>query len=125
MRNQLLRDRQKSASSAPRCRTWKLLFALPYPEQPALDAMQALKPRFGNEHELADLHSRLLIRGDHVRLDDAGHPGLEFHLGQRSGRAAPRTEHGRKITAAEAVHQVVVDGESGVLDDARCVDGLL
>src|SRR5256885_2936141 len=35
------------------------------------------------------------------------------------------SEHGRKVAAAESVHQVVVYGEARVLDDARGVDDLL
>ena len=50
--------------------------ALPDPEQPSLDAMQALEARFCDEHELADLHSGFLIGRDHVRLHDAGHSRL-------------------------------------------------
>src|SRR6266498_1908178 len=78
------------------------------PEQPPLDAMQALEARFGNEHELADLHSGFLVRGDDVRLHDAGHSRLQRHFRKRSRRAAPRSEHGREVAAAESVHEVEI-----------------
>src|SRR5258707_14346655 len=95
------------------------------PEQPALGAVQALEALFGDEHELADLNSGLLVGRDDVRLHDAGHSRLQGHIRKGSRRAAPRSEHGRKIAAAEPVHEVIVYSEAGVLDDAGGVDDLL
>src|SRR4029077_4737103 len=40
-------------------------------------------------------------------------------------RPGIRYEHGRKVSAAEAVHEVVVHGKTGVLDEPRRVDDLL
>src|SRR5207247_7151147 len=104
---------------------FELLFALPDPKQSPLDAMEALEARLGDEHQLADLHSGLLVGGDPVRLDHAGHSRLQCHFRKRPGRAAFRAEDGRKVAAAESVHEVVVYSEARVLDDARGVDDLL
>src|SRR6267143_2338917 len=110
-------DDRPNGSYWPKAAALKSPFALPDPEQPSLRPMQALETRFGDEHELADLHSGFLIGRDHVRLHDAGHSRLQRHLRKRSRRAAFRSEHGREVAAAESVHEVIVYGEARVLDN--------
>ena len=87
--------------------------------------VQPLETGLRHADQLADLHAGGLIARDDVRLHHYRHVFLERHLRQRPGRAALRAEDRREIAAAEAVHQVVVDGEAAILDHARGIDDLL
>jgi hypothetical protein len=76
-------------------------------------------------HHLADLDPRFLVAGDHVGLNHDRHVGFEAHVRHRASGTAFGAEHRRPVTATEAVHDVIVDGETRVLDDAGSINNFL
>src|SRR6476646_5438752 len=87
--------------------------------------MHALETGRCDAHHLAELNPRLLVAGDDVRLNHDRHVGFEPHLRHWTSRTAFGAEHRRPVTAAKAVHDVIVDGETRVLDDAGRINNLL
>ena len=46
--------------------------------------MELFDPRSGDEHQLASLYAGEFVLGNHIGLDDDGHPCLEYDVGERT-----------------------------------------
>src|SRR3954447_10742470 len=94
------------------------------PKKAAWRVMQPLVASARHTNQLADLHAGGLVARDDVRLHHDRHVLFQRHLRQRPGWAALGADDGREVAAAEAVHQVIADGEAALLNDARGIENL-
>jgi hypothetical protein len=77
---------------------------LPRSEQIMRSTMQGFASGVGDTHQLAELDAGLFIARDDVRLHHHAHVLLQRECRGMAGGAASRSEDGREVPAAIAVH---------------------
>src|SRR5687768_1158314 len=94
-------------------------------KKPARCGMKTFESCTGDAHKLTHLNAGPVVARHHVWLDHHRHILFKRHLRQRTRGPALAADDRRKVAAAEAVHQVVVDREAAILDHASRINDLL
>src|SRR5215470_9396596 len=88
-------------------------------------AMQRLGPRAGDPDKLTELDTRLEVAGDNIGLHHQAHVLLHRERGHLSCRTTFGADDRRQIAAAKAMHEIIVSGETVLLDNPRSLDKVL